>query len=246
MRAKNVVVMGGAVEHSGNMSPIAEFNTYADTIAAARVFALSSPNPASTMPPSPPPSSNSQGDDSTLRSSLPPYPQNEELGSKRLKVILFPLDITTRHSLRRDDFDAKVLPLVSKGSPLAEWMNAWVSATFHKMEVLHHGHEGGGTALDLHDPLCVWYALKGESQKNDWKIITEDIRVETTGQWTRGMCVVDRRDRKKGNADDGEGGEVPGDIGGWLHPSKGNRIGRCIRTPGERALAPYLLDTIFG
>ncbi|KAL9120311.1 MAG: hypothetical protein Q9187_003130, partial [Circinaria calcarea] len=131
------------------------------------------------MPPPPPPSRYLEGDKNTLRSSLPPYPQTDELGPKRLKVILFPLDITTRHSIRRDEFDAKVKPLVNKGSPLAEWINAWMGATFRKMEVLHHGHEGGGAALDLHDPLCVWYALKGESPKTEWKIITEDIRVET-------------------------------------------------------------------
>jgi hypothetical protein len=60
------------------MTPLAEFNTYADSVAAARVFALTSPNPSTTLPP-------------VLhgkRGLLPAYP--EKL-SRRLKLKLFPL-----------------------------------------------------------------------------------------------------------------------------------------------------------
>ncbi|EEY19839.1 inosine-uridine preferring nucleoside hydrolase [Verticillium alfalfae VaMs.102] len=51
LKAKEVLVMGGAVNVEGNITPVAEFNTYADTVATARVFALTSPCPKSTMPP---------------------------------------------------------------------------------------------------------------------------------------------------------------------------------------------------
>lgn len=115
------------------------------------------------------------------------------------------------------------------------------------MEVLHHGHEGASAAVTLHDPLCVWYALKGDIQKDHWNIkVGEDIRVETAGQWTRGMCVIDRRDRKMRDDDDGEEDEVSGDTGRWLSHVRGNRLGRCLGTPGNRALALFLLDTIYG
>jgi hypothetical protein len=61
------------------MTPGAEFNTYADSVASARVFALTSPNPQTTMPP-------------TLsghkKEQLPAYP--EKL-SRPLKLKLFPL-----------------------------------------------------------------------------------------------------------------------------------------------------------
>jgi len=97
----------------------------------------------------------------------------------------------------------------------------------------------------------------------------EDIRVETAGQWTRGMHVVDRRNRKKGGVSeqvkspgavdisnpmeslsiahvDGKSGDPPGDNGNWLSLAKGNRINRIISSPGEDAFGPYLLERVFG
>ena len=245
MRAKSVLVMGGAILLPGNITPVGEFNALADAYAAARVFALTSPDPASTMPPEP------QFGLTTDRSQHPilqPYPSKVELGSRRLNLILFPLDVTTPVTIRRDEFHAKVKPLVARGSPLAEWTSAFLEVTFCKMESLYHGHQGGSAELSLHDPLCVWYALRGEREKESWEISRgEDIRIETAGQWTRGMCIIDKRDRimHESGEDVLEAGEVSNDAGGWLSKSKGNRLSRCIRTPGYRALAPFMLDTIF-
>lgn len=234
MKAKDVVVMGGTIDEPGNITPVGEFNCIADAIAAARVYALTSPNPASTMPPV------------TGPSSLPPYPDKDEIGDRRLNVIMFPLDVTTPHTLRRDEVEAKTKPLIEQDSPLAEWVGAFLSATFQKSESLYHGHEGGSTSMALHDAVCIWYVLTATMQARSWKMnINEDIRVETQGQWTRGMCVVDRRNMKMLDNDDGES-EVSGDTGGWLSPLRGNRVKRCVGTPGARMLAPLLLDTIFG
>ena len=221
----------------GNMTPVGEFNTIADAVAAARLYSLTSPEPESTMPPF------------GSATSLPDYPPKSHLGDRRLRVVKFPLDITTKHILRRDEAKAKLNPLLERGSPLAEWVNAFMTATFKKVESLHHGHEveGDATHISLHDPVCVWYAVTSGNEPSDvskWKFIEgEDIRIETVGQWTRGMCVVDRRDRKK--AKEGEE-EVEGDMGDWLSWKKGNRVDRCIGTPGERLLAGVLLQTIFG
>lgn len=41
-RVKNIVIMGGAVRHPGNMTPTAEFNIYGDPDAADVIFNLSS------------------------------------------------------------------------------------------------------------------------------------------------------------------------------------------------------------
>ena len=242
LRAKSILVMGGAITEPGNITPVGEFNTLADPTAAARVFALTSPTPASTMPPTPLIPAISNADEE----SLPPYPPKGQLGDRRLNLILFPLDITNHHTLRRDQFEKKTAHLLKNGSPLADWAHGFLGPTFRNMESLHHGHEGSGASLSLHDPLCVWYALTAVKQKADWQLKKgEDIRVETAGQWTRGMCVIDKRDRRMRD-DDGESGDVPGDTGGWLSRSKGNRIDRCVGTPGSSALGPILLATIFG
>jgi len=45
--------------------------------------------------------------------------------------------------------------------------------------------------------------------------------------------------------DDGEV-EVSGDTGNWLQKEKGNRLGRCVGTPGAENLAPLMLTAIFG
>ena len=234
MKAKDVVVMGGTIDEPGNITPVGEFNCIADATAAARVYALTSPNPASTMPPI------------TGSSSLAAYPAKAEIGDRRLKVTMFPLDVTTPHTLIRYEVEAKTKPLIENGSPLAEWVGAFLSATIRKSESLYHGHEGGSTSISLHDIVCIWYALTS-STRPGWEMKRgEDIRVESQGQWTRGMCVVDRRDMKMLDNDDGES-EVSGDNGGWLSASlRGNRLNRCVGTPGARVLAPLLLDTIFG
>ncbi|KAL9131069.1 MAG: hypothetical protein Q9217_000892 [Psora testacea] len=192
LRAKAVLVMGGAIDEPGNITPVGEFNCLADPIAAARVFALTSPDPRSTMPPI-----SAEG----IR-ALGPYPQKEHLGQKRLNVIMFPLDITTPHTICQAEVDAITNPLIAQGSPLAEWFSAFTSSTFRKNASLQ---EDDGALMSMHDPVVVWYALKCSDAR--WCIRRdEDIRVETAGQWTRGMCIVDRRGRKRlEQAEDMEG-----------------------------------------
>ncbi|KAI4207461.1 MAG: hypothetical protein LQ349_009845 [Xanthoria aureola] len=226
------------------MTPVAEFNALADPIAAARIYALTSPTPQSTMPPFGAPTT-----------SLNDYPPPAHLGAQRLRVVKFPLDITTRHSLRRDEVLATVEPLRAQGSPLAEWVMAFTEQSFRTTEALNVGFEegGGGTWVSLHDPVVLWYAVatgSGEKEMEGWEVVRgEDIRVETVGQWTRGMCVVDGRDRKKRVEAEAEGEgeeEVEGDMGDWLSGRKGNRVDRCVGTPGDGVLAGVLLRTVFG
>jgi inosine-uridine nucleoside N-ribohydrolase len=258
LKVKEVVVMGGAIDVEGNITPVAEFNTYADAVATARVLALTSPTPSSTMPPVP-----------SKLSTLPPYPSKL---SRRLNLTLFPLDITSPHLLHRSSFLEKVEPLIKAGSPLAEWTAAFVRKTYEKIESLTRKQANPG--LELHDPLCIWYVLTRSSPA--WMPAPkapEDIRVETAGQWTRGMHVVDRRNRKKGGVEqvkspgavdisnpmesvkipalgealgEVEEGDAPGDNGSWLDGRKGNRVNRIVGTPGEDAFGPYLLERVFG
>ncbi|KAH0251582.1 nucleoside hydrolase, partial [Aureobasidium melanogenum] len=147
LRVKEVVVMGNTIEMAGNVTPVAEFNTYADSIATARVYALTSPTPNSTIPPSPPALPGSQ--------SLPhlaPYPAKL---SRQLKLTVFPLDITTPHKITRGQVKQTIQPLIEAGSPLAEWTAAFLNSTFDKVESLMEGISGDSVGLELHDPLCI-------------------------------------------------------------------------------------------
>ena len=127
------------------ITPVAEFNTYADSFAAARVYALSSPKPNSTLPPAPPAPPGQRSDDSPPP-FLAPYP--EKL-SRRLNVTLFPLDITHLHVMTRGQFRSQVGPLMEAGSPLAEWAFAFLKSTFAKVESLQEGVSGDAVGLEL-------------------------------------------------------------------------------------------------
>ncbi|KAB5579936.1 inosine-uridine preferring nucleoside hydrolase [Coniochaeta sp. 2T2.1] len=245
LRAKELVVMGGAVHVPGNITPYGEFNTYADAVAAARVFALTSPTPASTMPPIP-----------LDMSTLAPYPTRL---SRRLKLTLFPLDITTPHELRRNAFTKEIEKHRTAGSPLAQWAGTFILRTFDKIDsIVGDGSEAG---LSLHDPLCMWYMLKRDDPA--WKATPkpEDIRIETSGQWTRGMHVVDRRQIAREeeledpsittNPEDPVDAvtfdkNLPGDHFGWLSAKKGNRITRMVESPGTELFPQDLMTRIFG
>lgn len=226
LRVKEVVVMGGAIHQPGNVTPVGEFNAYADAVAAARVYALTSPSPRSTLPP-------------TQSPKLPPYPAKL---SRPLTLRIFPLDITLRHNLSRGEFRQAVAPLLEAGSPLAEWVNAFMGHVFRTLERLHPGHEGDDAQLSLHDPVCVWYAITADDPK--WAPSAsspEDIRIETTGQWTRGQCVIDKRNRHRIEGDE----ESSNDHGLWLSQRAGNRVLRMDSSPVEGNFGEVIIRKLF-
>ena len=239
LRVKQVVVMGGAVDVEGNVTPVAEFNTYADAVATARLFALTSPTPSSTMPP-PSPALRDPAGGCTL-TPLPSYPERL---SRQLDVRLMPLDITNAHLMRLGYFTTTIAARLAEGSPLATWINTFMSALFRHILSMYSGEaEAPEPGLSLHDPVTVWYAMDPENPR--WRLhpdAPEDIRVETSGQWTHGMHVRDRRGRVRAVGLD----DVPGDEYGWLSARKGNRINRFVDSPGADSFASFLMTRIFG
>jgi hypothetical protein len=79
-----------------------------------------------------------------------------------------------------------------------------------------------------------------------WTFKTEDLRVETSGQWTRGCIVADRRGRPitEGTGDLDE--EVVGDAGGWRDSRRANSVSWCTQSPGVDKFAGVLLERVFG
>ncbi|KAI8205231.1 hypothetical protein K4K52_004390 [Colletotrichum sp. SAR 10_76] len=183
-----------------------------------------------------------------LAASLPPYPKNLR---GKLKLTLFPLDITTPHRLFRRHFTERITPLLASGSPLAQWTEYFMSKTFDKIDSMKGPDNTSDAGLQLHDPMTIWYILAREDIR--WKStpVPEDIRVEASGQWTRGMHVVDRRGFRKttSKADDPhelDMDETLGDNDGWLAVGRGNRINRMVQSPGKDVLGKVLMDSIFG
>ncbi|CZR55546.1 related to inosine-uridine preferring nucleoside hydrolase [Phialocephala subalpina] len=153
-RAKRVVIMGGAVRVSGNQTPRAEFNIYADPDAAAVLFNLTQKARAATL-------------------------------RGQMDVALVPLDVTSNHTLTRNTWREFSMDLISKGSPLALFLDSVLGKTFEKMVALT------GTAIfGCHDPFTIYALL--ESKTVEWETGL-DIRVETNGIWTRGETVFDTR-----------------------------------------------------
>ncbi|KAI8224353.1 hypothetical protein K4K54_005333 [Colletotrichum sp. SAR 10_86] len=149
-----------------------------------------------------------------LAASLPPYPKNLR---GKLKLTLFPLDITTPHRLFRRHFTERITPLLASGSPLAQWTEYFMSKTFDKIDSMKGPDNTSDAGLQLHDPMTIWYILAREDIR--WKStpVPEDIRVE-----------------------------VSGDNGGWLAVGRGNRINRMVQSPGKDVLGKVLMDSIFG
>ncbi|GAO13969.1 hypothetical protein UVI_02035230 [Ustilaginoidea virens] len=242
LRVKELVVMGGAVNVEGNITPVAEFNCYADAVAAARVYALTSYEPAATMPPVP-----------QRLSTLPPYPAKL---SRQLKLTLAPLDITTPHLIPKGFFAERIQPHVDAGSPLATWVSHFVMGAFGQIEKMEGDAKEPG--LSMHDPLTVWYMLTHDDARWKFPAKLEDVRVETSGQWTRGMHVVDNRPLVKPAevaalasldprndpsvvAVDG----VSGDTSGWLSVLKGNRVNRLVESPGQDDFKDVWMKRVF-
>jgi inosine-uridine nucleoside N-ribohydrolase len=150
------------------------------------------------------------------------------------------MDITGKHLITRGEFELRLQPHLAAKSPLAGWVSAFMSATFEKLGSMSPNVAKEAIGLQLHDPLTIWYCLDDKNPK--WRIATgQDLRVETVGQWTGGMFVSNKRLKP-----DYEGSEAAEQNNVSSGEMSGNRLRRCMSSPGEDVLGKYLLTRVFG
>ncbi|KAI0267014.1 nucleoside hydrolase [Gloeopeniophorella convolvens] len=165
-RVGRFVIMGGALDVPGNTSPSAEFNFFADPYAVAETLT----------------------------------PDNSGIPLSR--VLLLPLDITTAHLLPFTSYATNIdptfdvdAPSVASGkTPLAHFTSSFLQRTRTVMRSF------GRDAMELHDIAAVWAAIAHppglQGPAPGWTVRRRRFQIERTGELTRGMCVVDRRDDK--------------------------------------------------
>ncbi|KAI9569734.1 nucleoside hydrolase [Boletus coccyginus] len=173
-RIGRVIMMGGALDVPGNTSPVAEFNFFADPFATKDLLCPVVPG-----------------------SGLPLE-----------RVLLATLDVTTPHELpfpfyiRHIDptFDSTWRPSVGLGkTPLTHFTSSVLEHTREIMVTF------GKDALELHDVVAVWCAIENPPEtvveenalpglSPGWAAVKRKFDIERTGEVTRGMLVVDRRE----------------------------------------------------
>lgn len=162
-----VVCMGGALDVPGNTSPCAEFNFFADPYAVKEL----------------------------LLGSTPGIPLD--------RFILLPLDITTPHLLPfpvyKDEVDPGFCEAITghRAAPLTYFTSAFLERT--RAVMLQYGTD----EMELHDIVAVWCAIENPPTVESegipnlcagWNGRFRQFDIERTGELTRGMLVVDRRE----------------------------------------------------
>ncbi|KAG0306086.1 hypothetical protein BGZ98_002993 [Dissophora globulifera] len=109
--------------------------------------------------------------------------------AKAVKLYMLPTDVTHQVSLESTTLKEYVTPL---DTPLSIFATLLLGFLFDLLATrLHY------TAMNLHDPLCIGFFMDLEHEADitsvGWRVEERDIRIESEGNLTRGMLVVDRR-----------------------------------------------------
>jgi len=162
-RLKRLVVMGGAFQHPGNTTPVAEWNISVDPEAAAEVFAAFSAVPEDRSP-------IVCGLDVTERIIMRP---------EHLRRLAELADSTPAETIRTED-DASTRSATS--NPVVRHLSDAVRFYFE----FHRDH-GQGFIAHMHDPFAAAVALDPGIAR--YRSATVDV--ETEGRITRGQTVAD-------------------------------------------------------
>lgn len=174
------------------------------------------------------------------------------------RFVLLPLDITTSHELPfpvyKKDVDPAFynssLPSVSLNkSPLTHFTSSFLERTREKM--LQFGKD----AMELHDVVAVWCAIENPPLLDavpmvlapDWQGCQRVFDIERTGEITRGMLVVDRREDESAYPPGAIRSEAQKELESTLKSVSDNAGVFCItHTPGPATLLRLLLSRVWG
>lgn len=172
------------------------------------------------------------------------------------RLTFAPLDITTPHSV---PFPSLLFP---DADPKDERLKAFTTAFLTRVRGLQ-AQFGNPDAMEMHDPLSMWYAVENAGRPNGdlapgWAVTPREFTIERNGERTRGMCVVDRRGTGEGteirtenkalqelSTADEKKVEAKGKDA-IQDKTKKHLPFMISNTPGEEELARLLLDRVWG
>jgi hypothetical protein len=136
------------------------------------------------------------------------------------------------YNLYENQFFTAVSDRAAAGSPLTVWSSVWLQSTFDTFRRLNV--DCSDVHINMHDPLATWYAICGD-EHGAWESHDQDVRVETEGQWSRGVTIEDDRGRQKTDAE-------AEDDGKWLGRG-GNHVKVVTKAPVE--VGQLLVERIY-
>ncbi|KAG8929238.1 hypothetical protein FRC01_004640 [Tulasnella sp. 417] len=167
-RVRRVVSMGGNLDVPGNTSATSEFNFFADPYAARHLL------------------------------------EEVQKVPSPFEFVLVPLDITSKHTITFDqliprdavDGGSQVAQLAEPERPIETFISTLLRRPRKVLSQL-----GLTDDFEMHDPLAAWYVIRSAvaeiAAAEGWKTIKRKFVIETAGEYTKGMCVVDRRGSKE-------------------------------------------------
>ncbi|CDS01961.1 related to Inosine-uridine preferring nucleoside hydrolase [Sporisorium scitamineum] len=176
-----ISVMGGAFDVPGNTSPVAEFNWFADPY--------------------------------SVRVLIDEAPRHAALQGKRLPIQVLPLDITSKHTVPYSSLVKATYETPQETPQSASHLETFIGtflthprAFTNNMVAPEEFHPDRHDLFEAHDPLAVAHAVfapmpaSGSIDGDGWKHAPRQFQIETSGDLTRGFCVVDRRFTGKGSS----------------------------------------------
>lgn len=129
----------------------------------------------------------------TAQPTFHSYAAQEVLKAATLNIIPLieiPMDITLKYGVPFDE----MMPLQSEKNHI---LQNFISALLVRPRKVY-ATLGLADELHMHDPLAAWFTIQ-HAETDDlkvdrgWSIVRRTFLIERKGEWTKGMCVVDRR-----------------------------------------------------